>query len=218
MLYPVSEMIKGEKYYKKATWWASAIIAILMHTSMLYLLLVLLVSGLKIKKKRLVIVSTLLSVLSPILLIVIKSILSKTTYFAKYSGSEMDVGAFSITYFVIAAVVFILAILRYEELVRKDRKNVILINACACSMIIMAYSEVLLMPYRIFPMFVPVYIIIGAKILDTYKKATVKYCIATACLTLPFLALFVNQYYINDGIKNFKYKTIFDYPTQVWKQ
>ena len=74
------------------------------------------------------------------------------------------------------------------------------------------------MPYRIFPLFVPVYILVCSNILSTIRERTYKRLFTSLYLIIPFLVLFINQYYISNENNYFEYKSIFDYSTQVWSK
>lgn len=214
--YPITLMLKNDNFYKKAKWWFFLIISMSMHNTIIYIYLILLLSKIKLKKKTLLFITSIGCILSPFIQIILSKIISLTSYFEKYFETNMYENSFTLTYFLIALLLFIISLLNYKRIVSDNDKNYILINICAFTTILMANSQILIMPYRVFPLFIPFYIILCSKIIDGINKRSFKYLFTYVYLIIPFLFLFINQYYIGDGAENFIYKSIFEYKNQVW--
>lgn len=215
-LYPFMKMIKEDNYYRKVMWWLSVILAISFHSSILYLFLITFISKIKFSRKKIITLVPILCVLSLITEKVFAKILSFVPYVSKYLGSNMDVSKFSITYFGIALALFLISVFYYKELMMEDEKSYVLINICAFTAVLMLNSKLLIMPYRIYPLFIPAYIILCTKIIKLKRKRTFSYYITKMYLIVPFVLLFMNQYYFSEGKNYFIYRTIFDNMNQVF--
>lgn len=214
-LYPMSEMLNGNKYWKNLKWWLCTIITISMHTSIVYLLLVLVISRVHIRKKALFCITILGCVLSPVLRALLFKAMSHTYYFAKYFGSNEYYMEFTPTYFFIALLVFVPLYIFYDKFMENEN-NYIMINVSALVVLLMFNSQVLLMPYRIFSLFVPVYIVLIARLIEKLScRSSIRF-IGCVYFIMPFLFLFINQYYLNGASALFEYKSIFQYMNQVW--
>ena len=214
--YPITLMLKQNNFYKNFKWWIFSILALSMHNTILYIFLILILSKIEFKKKSLIIIVSLGCVLSPFVQIILSKLVSYTSYFEKYFETNMFESSFTLTYFLIAFMLFIISLLNYEKILGENSEDYRLINICAFTTILMANSKILIMPYRVFPLFVPFYIILCSKIVDKVDSTKFKYFATYFYLIIPFLFLFINQYYIGNGAENFIYKTIFDYESQVW--
>ena len=217
-LYPMSLVLKKKYFYKNWKWWVSSIVAYSMHGTILYLFIIVILSRIKIKRSFLILLTAIFCITSPLLSSAIGTLVSHMPYFNKYFGSNMYINSFAITYFAIALIMLIISLLNYKNLINSDENNYTLINICAFTTILMANSKMLIMPYRIFPLFVPIYILVASNILATIKRKTYKQLFTSLYLILPFLMLFINQYYISIENNYFEYKSIFDYSNQVWSK
>lgn len=215
-LYPITKMLKEEKYYKKVNWWVMMLISISMHNTIIYMYLILLLAKHKIEEKKLILITFFGCILSPFASTILSKIVSMTSYFQKYYNSNMFENSFTITYFLIALLLFIISMINYKKIIDNNERNYMLINVCAYTTILMANSKLLIMPYRVFPLFVPFYVVLCSKIIENIKKGSVKYMLTYIYIIVPFILLYVNQYYIGNGATNFNYKCIFDYSNQVW--
>lgn len=214
-LYPMSEMLNGNKYWKNWKCWLLAIIAVSMHTSIIYLILVLAISGIHLKKRTLLYGTIVGCVLSPVIRENLSRIMLHTHYFIKYFSSNEYQKEFTPTYFVIALLIFVPFYFYYDNFT-KNNNNYILVNVAAFVVVLMLNSQILVMPYRIFPLFVPVYIVLITRLIESlpYRKS-IK-LVACVYFIIPFLFLFINQYYLSGSYELFKYKSIFEYMNQVW--
>lgn len=212
-LYPITKILKNEKYYKSIKWWILALTSVSMHNTIIYMYLILFLSKFRIKKKKLLLVTFGGCVLSPFLANILYKLVAMTNYFQKYYETNMFENSFTITYFLIAVLLFVISLLNYKKI---NNNNYRLINICAFTTILMANSKLLIMPYRVFPLFIPFYIILCSRIIEDIKKRSTKYILTYIYLIIPFLFLYINQYYIGSGSINFKYKSIFDFASQVW--
>ena len=215
-LYPISKIINNEFNYKNILLWISIILSISMHESILYLFIIVFLSKIKISKRKLVISTFIILILSPFFQNIIIKIIQNFSYFNKYAGTNMFVSDFSITYFSISLVLFIISLINYKRILKMNKNNYILINICAFTTILMANSKFLIMPYRIFPLFVPLYLVLCSRILESMNKKTYIYLFTYIYIVIPFFLLFINQYYILGAKEYYKYKTIFNYHNQVW--
>lgn len=214
-LYPAAEICKGKNVLKSWKCWLSAAIAVSMHTSILYLLPIMLAAKIRVRKKTLLVLVASACVLSPVLRRVAAWLMTFTVYFEKYFGTNEFVLEFAPTYFALAVLLFIPAWIYYDELVEKKRSSYILINVAAIAVVVMANSSVLVMPYRIFQLFVPFYLILCPAILECSAKRGKKRWLMAGYLILPFILIFVNQYYRHGGWELFSYKSIFDHMEQL---
>lgn len=216
--YPITLMLKDNNFYKNIKWWIFVLLSVSMHEAIIFIYLMLLLSKVELKKNTLIFATTAMCVLSPVIQIVLSKIISFTSYFEKYFETTMYGSSFTITYFLIALLLLMASLLNYNRIIANDKKNHVLINICAFTTILMANSKILIMPYRIFPLFIPFYMILCFKIIECIDKRSIKYLITCTYLIIPFLFLFINQYYIGNGAKNFTYKSIFEYKDEVWSK
>lgn len=213
-LYPLSEIINGRKFLKNWKWWACTITAISMHISILYLVIVLLFSKVRFRKKTVLYITILGCGLSPLIQLFLSKILSFTIYFKKYFGSNEFRTEFTPTYFLIALLIFLPVYFYYDKIIKEGENNYILVNVSAFLVVLMLNSQVLVMPYRIFPLFVPVYLILCSKLVASLNHTRTIRFFVCVYLVIPFLFLFINQYYIGGGSEAFAYKSIFQFMNQ----
>lgn len=214
-LYPMAEMINRNKYWKNWKWWICAILAISMHISIIYLVLVLVISRVKFRKRTLLYITGLGCLLSPLINIILTRIMSYTYYFGKYFGSNEYRTEFTPTYFFIALVLFVPLLLFYKKFTER-KNNYILVNVSAFVVILMLNSQALVMPYRIFPLFIPIFIVLITRLVSSLtNKKSIRLIAELYCIA-PFVFLFINQYYLNGSSLLFKYKSIFQYFNQIW--
>ena len=215
-LYPLAEIINRRKFLKNWKWWVCTGIAISMHISIMYLIVVLLLSRVKFRKKTVLYITILGCGLSPLIQVLLSKILSFTIYFKKYFGSNEFRIEFTPTYFLIALLIFIPVYFYYDKIIKEGENNYILVNVSAFVVVLMLNSQVLVMPYRIFPLFVPVYLILCSKLVACLRRSRIIKVLTCVYLIVPFLFLFINQYYIGGGSDVFVYKSIFQFMNQIW--
>lgn len=213
-LYPLSEFINKKECFKNWKWWCTTAIAMSMHTSIIYLLIVLFVSKIRFKKRTLLCIIILGTLLSPVINIIFSKLITYTVYFTKYFGSNEFKSEFTPTYFIISLIVFIPVYMNYNRLI-KEKGVYLLINISAFVVFLMLNSQILIMPYRIFPLFVPIYLVLCSKLISVLKLKYMR-CLYYLYFTIPFAFLFVNQYFIGGGSRYYEYKSIFQFLNQIW--
>lgn len=213
-LYPLQQLLSGEKVLKDKKWWIFLVLSLSMHNSILYLYIILLISKIRFKKIPLILVTLTTCAISILFQDKLIGLLAYNSYFQKYIGSNYFISDFSITYFGIALVMFIISLIYYKKL--NNNSDYRILNFCAITTLLMANSKILVMPYRVFPMFIPVYIIVCSKVISRIKKDSDAPLITTLLVLIPYILLFINQYYLQGAKDNFKYHSIFEFPDQVW--
>lgn len=208
ILFTISEIYYGKGTVKNWKIWLSIILAISMHTSVIYFLIVLLISKIKFNKKTLFRIVIIGCILGSIIEKIVYKLMTYTVYFSKYVGSNEFLLEFTPTYFILSLIIFIAAYLFYDRLIDLNNNNYILINISAITVVIMMNSSILIMPYRIFPLFIPVYIILCPQIVDCIRKNRSKRFLMMCYFLIPFIFSFINQYYIGRSFEIFKYDTI----------
>lgn len=216
-LYSLSKMINNNQFYKDIKWWIYSIVAILFHNSIIYLLVMVLISKIRFNKKRLVLLMLIGFLIFPIVQYVLPKVLIYSNYFQKYTNTLYYTFDFTPSYFIIALFIFILAYINYDKLVESNKTNMYLINMTGLITIIMLNSQILLMPYRIFPLFIPVYLLFYDRLMAiiSVKNIFNKFLIILVIIS-PFIFYFFNNYYRDkSNYKKFTYSSIFEYSNQI---
>ncbi len=186
------------------------LIALSFHLSTIYIAIVYLTSKIKIKKQTLLKMTCIGILGCPIITYIVKIIMSHTIYGIKYTGTNEYATEFTASYALVSLMIFLIAYWRYDKLVTKFVYAKLFINCSAFITIIMFNSSALIMAYRVFPSFVPIYMILCAYIVQTFNNKLNKLIVRLACL-IPFLMIFINQYYIGKANTLFQYYNIFSY-------
>lgn len=208
-LYLINEFYKNKRLLRNWKVWISALLAISMHYSSFYLLLVLIISKIRFTKKSLLKIVLAGCLLSPFLKIFLKQLLTLTVYFTKYTGSKEFLNEFTPTYFLLALIIFIPSYTLYDKLISQNENNYILINVSAILVVLMLNSSVLIMPYRIFPLFISFYMLLCPALINCFKQRDMR-IIMFFYIIIPFLYAFINQHYAGDSYNIYTYETIFN--------
>lgn len=212
-LYPMAEVIKGNKFVSNWKFWIYAIISVSMHISIIYLIIVLLVSRIRFRKNTFFLIAIFGFIATPLIRIALEKLISYNYYFAKYFNTNEYGSEFTPTYFFVTLIFLIPMCVFYNKFIEKDDKNYIFVNLSLFFVLLMLNSQVLIMPYRIFPLFVPAYIMLIPNFIESLKLKKSGKALMYLYYILPLLFLFANTY---SSSSIYEYKSIFEYTHQVW--
>ncbi len=169
----------------------------LFHFTCVLILPVIIISKLKIKINVFLLLSVITVLMTPVIGLMLKALLSATRFGARLASEELD---FAYSYVVLGSVLSIIMFMQYKVWNKRDANADFFIKMTLLFTVIMCLSSYLIDPFRIFFLFCPIFMLAIPSLLKSYDKTNA--IIAGIIILGMFAVLFLRLNY------NYRYESV----------